>query len=270
MYVTESQAFANVEYSWEMGFKGKGFASLGYGYIWDDFYNKNIAAISNSDVSKFQNRAAALTFGYERFTLNNLLYPSAGSQIKASAYIGLEDAKTTYMESNSDATYVARPKGRIEALWKNYFQIGRNFSFGTYAAGMMTIMHGNRNYLAAMISNPEFAPMPSFKNYFNTAFRASNYLSAGVSPVWSPVSKLQIRGDFFGYFPVRNEIRKENGNLGYDGWFRKAEFMGEISAVYNFPFASLSVYCNYLSYPARNWNVGVSFGWLIQAPRFPH
>ena len=33
--------------------------------------------------------------------------------------------------------------------------------------------------------------------------------------------------------------------------FRKAEFIGELAAVYNFPFASLSLYGNYLSYPAR-------------------
>ena len=45
------------------------------------------------------------------------------------------------------------------------------------------------------------------------------------------------------------------------------EFIGEAAVVYNFPFASLSVYGNFLSYPARNWNFGINLGLLFHAPR---
>ena len=45
-------------------------------------------------------------------------------------------------------------------------------------------------------------------------------------------------------------------------------YMGEAALIYNFSFASLSIYGNYLSYPARNWNFGISFGLLFTAPRF--
>ena len=87
-------------------------------------------------------------------------------------------------------------------------------------------------------------------------------------PIWKPFRNMQLRGDFYVFAPVRNAVRLAGGRLGYDGWFRSAEFIGEVAAVYNFPFASLSVYCNYLSSPARNWNFGINFGVYLQAPRF--
>lgn len=120
---------------------------------------------------------------------------------------------------------------------------------------------------ATLIHAPAFAPTPSTKNYFNTAFRADNYLAAGLIPIWNPVQKFQIRGDFYVYSPIRNLV-DEGLTCRYDGWFRKAEFLGEVAAVYNFKFASLSLYCNYLSYPAHNWNFGINFGLLFQAPKF--
>ena len=34
------------------------------------------------------------------------------------------------------------------------------------------------------------------------------------------------------------------------------------------PFASICGYVNYLSFPARNWNVGLSFGLYFTASKF--
>ncbi|MDE5869844.1 MAG: patatin, partial [Muribaculaceae bacterium] len=82
-----------------------------------------------------------------------------------------------------------------------------------------------------------------------------------------PVNKLQIRGDFYVFSPIRDLQRGENNSAIYKGWFNRAEFIGEMAVVYNFPFASLSLYGNYLSYPARNWNFGINFGLLFHAPK---
>ena len=118
-----------------------------------------------------------------------------------------------------------------------------------------------------MIHAAAFAPTPSTKNYFNVAFRSDNYVAVGAMPVWTPITNAQLRGDFFAFCPVRNV---KEGNLGmtvYDGWFKKPQFIGEVAAVYNFPFASLSLYANYLSSPAHNWNFGINLGLYFQAPR---
>ena len=58
-----------------------------------------------------------------------------------------------------------------------------------------------------------------------------------------------------------------NAPAEFGGWFRNVEFMGEIAAVYNLSFASLSIYGNYLTSPAHNWNFGLSFGLYFMAPK---
>ncbi len=130
-----------------------------------------------------------------------------------------------------------------------------------------TLQQLKQNYTATLIHAAAFAPTPSTQNYFNEAFRSDNYVAAGLIPVWNPLGKLQLRGDFYVYSPIRNLVADGPAHTRYDGWFRKAEFIGELAAVYNFPFASLSLYGNYLSYPARNWNIGINFGLLFHAPK---
>ena len=114
---------------------------------------------------------------------------------------------------------------------------------------------------------PAFAPTPSTQNYFIPAFRAPSYLAAGVMPIWVPFSRTQIRGDFYLFSPIRNVRANEYGMAYYNGWFRSAEFVGEIAAVYNLPFASISIYANYLTSPKANWNFGINFGLFFQAPK---
>lgn len=268
-FISDWQAYCEAAYEWQMGRKGLGFVSAGYGCLWDRFYDNHVKNYSEARKDKSDNRIAALRIGYERYTLDNDMYPSAGDRVFAQIYGALEKSK--YRSGRDDGIshgYVSYPKCRVDILWTRYFRIRKNISLGVSGSGMMTFLHSRQNYMSVLINNPAFAPTPSTKNYFNKAFRSGSYLSAGFSPVWSPLQRLQIRGDFFGYFPMRNEVETSIGKLAYKGWFRRAEFIGEVAAVYNFPFASLSVYGNYLSYPARNWNFGISFGILLQAPRF--
>lgn len=118
-----------------------------------------------------------------------------------------------------------------------------------------------------MIHAAAFAPTPSTRNYFNVAFRSDNYAAIGLIPVWTPYSRAQIRGDFYAYCPLRHVAEGKDGMAKFDGWFKKPQFIGEISGVYNFPFASLSIYVNYLSSPSHNWNFGINFGMYFQAPK---
>ena len=201
--------------------------------------------------------------------IDDATYPSSGSLWDAKAVGLLEHAK--HVPAGGDASrigYEDCPKARLQLEWKRFFPLHRRFTVGVAASGMATLEHRRQNYTAALISAPAFAPTPSTRNYFNPGFRSDNYLAAGVMPIWKPFRNMQLRGDFYVFAPVRNAVRLADGRLGYDGWFRSAEFIGEVAAVYNFPFASLSVYCNYLSSPARNWNFGINFGVYLQAPRF--
>ncbi len=266
-FISDYQAYVRLKYCRAIGRTAKLYADLGYGYLWDKYFSDNVKNYSTSGRDKTQYKVGALRVGIERNTLNGIMYPSEGMKLNAYLFAAYEHSK--YMpyepETESSASY---GKARIEIDWEHYFSINKHFKIGGKGNVVATLRKYHQNYTASMISAPAFEPTPSTRNYFNESFRSDNYLAAGVIPIWKPFGNMQIRGDFFVFSPIRNAYKKSDGCLGYNGWFRKAEFIGEVAAVYNFSFASLSVYCNYLSSPARNWNFGINFGIFLQAPRF--
>lgn len=268
-FVNESQQFVRLEYSVAAGKPAKIYSRLSYGHIRDEYF----ADLSSSSLQRDRTDylTTAVQVSYEYNTLSNQLYPMAGRWIEADI-LGEYDrnklhGKAGIGEGKSDKSdYINHLALSAKVGWKEFFPLHKNFILGGLAEGLMTLSKPYQNYTATLIHAPAFAPTPSTKNYFNTAFRSDNYLAAGVLPIWNPAQKFQVRGDFYVYTPVRNLEPWGNG-CRYAGWFRKAEFLGEIAAVYNFKFASLSLYCNYLSYPARNWNFGLNLGLLFQAPK---
>lgn len=266
-FITEAQQFLRLEYSTAVGKPAKAYFRGSYGHMADEYFPPALNQTRQRDRTDY--RGGALEAGYEANTLGNQLYPMEGRMLLANLLATYLQAKDSYSGLDSPAT--AYDNGHLslslKGEWKHFFPLHKNFILGGMAEGLVTFAHLYENYTATLVQAPAFAPTPSTRNYYNTAFRANNYLAFGAIPIWNPVQKFQVRGDFYLYSPIRNLTATPEG-CRYDGWFRRAEFIGELAAVYNFKFASLSLYCNYLTYPARNWNFGINFGLLFQAPRF--
>lgn len=265
--INELQEYLRLEYSVATGRPAKAYVNFSAGRLVDNYFLMSESPQTGRDLTKYH--SLALKGGYEYNTLSNLLYPMSGRLTQANVIGMYERSKFLPADAalNADPSYAGHFNLSVEAEWKNFYPVHKNFIIGGMAKGVATLAKLYQNYVATLIHAPAFAPTPSTKNYFNTAFRADNYVAAGVIPIWNPLQKLQVRGDFYLYSPIRN-LKNEGMTCRYDGWFRKAEFLGEVAAVYNFKFASLSLYCNYLSYPAHNWNFGINFGLLFQAPKF--
>jgi NTE family protein len=267
-FITDTQGFLQMNYEWALGREAKGFASLAYGWEGDNYFPYNNGDFNTSSKDKSRYKIAALKAGVELNTLNDQLYPSEGKEWKLNLLLSHETSKfISGTPTEASIPWKGHLRGSAELLWRHYFGLHRNFKLGAMVNGLATLQKLYQNYTAAMIHSYAFAPTPSTRNYFNVAFRSDNYGAIGLMPVWSPVSRAQLRGDFFFYCPIRGVKEGSDGTAHYNGWFRKPQFIGEVAAVYNFPFASLSLYANYLSSPSRNWNFGINFGLYFQAPR---
>ena len=267
-FISENENYARVNFGWAMGRKGKGTFSAGYGYISDHYYPSQMADYSSARKDRSTHKIFAVKAGYEKNTLDYALYPTTGEDMKAMLLYAYD--KSSFLGNEQGASphhLVGHGFGRAEFLWRKFHVVDRHLNVGWLANGVMTAGSPYQNYMATLIQAPAFAPTPATKNYFNIGFRADNYLAGGVIPIWKPVGNLQLRGDFYLFAPVR-ELKEREGRAVYDGWFRRSEFIGEVAVVYNFSFASLSLYGNYLSYPSSNWNFGISFGLYFQAPKF--
>ena len=53
----------------------------------------------------------------------------------------------------------------------------------------------------------------------------------------------------------------------YGKFLHSFKYMGEAALVLQLPFASISLYANGYSYPAKNFNFGLNIGYLIFNPR---
>ncbi|MDE6336966.1 MAG: patatin-like phospholipase family protein [Muribaculaceae bacterium] len=269
-FINDTESFFRLNYCFALGREAKGFANIAYGWEADNFfpYNQTNFATAKKDKSRY--RIAAFKTGIELNTLNDQMYPSSGREWKANVLISQEANKFFSGDPEvtpSDTKWGHHLRSSLELLWRHYFPLHDNFKLGAFVNGLGTIQKLYQNYTATMIHAAAFAPTPSTRNYFNVAFRSDNYAAIGTMPVWTPISHAQLRGDFFMFCPIRGVKQGSSGITVYNGWFTKPQFVGEVAAVYNFPFASLSLYANYLSSPARNWNFGINFGLYFQAPR---
>ena len=145
--------------------------------------------------------------------------------------------------------------------------MGRNFSLGLNADVMLSSRGLLNTYYASLVNAPAYTPTAATSNVFNKRFRANSFVAAGVTPIWMPVKNAQVRLTANMFLPVRRIEQASAGAAApaWGGWFRNPEFIGELDVVYNLPFASVCGYVNYISYPARNWNVGLSFGLYFTA-----
>ena len=87
-------------------------------------------------------------------------------------------------------------------------------------------------------------------------------------PVYRYSDALSARVGFYGFLPLR-EIREDASSAAYYGpWLSDPQFYGEAAIAYRLPFASIAGWCNYATGQNHGWNVGISFGIYITAPRF--
>ena len=267
-FITEVDNFARASFVWAIGRKMRGTVSLAGGYIADSYYPSSLDNFSDRSKDRTQYRIGVATVGIDQSTLDNELYPSSGLAWHSKLRFSYEMSRFLPQgEKQGEGGFSGTPRASVDLFWKQFFPVRRTFRFGASAYAYATAQQLRQNYTATLIHAPAFAPTPSTKNYFNVAFRSDNFVAAGVIPIWTPRRNMQIRGDFYAYAPLRELKDMGESPAEYGAWLNRVEFLGEVAAVYNFPFASLSVYVNYLSYPSNNWNFGINFGLFFQAPK---
>lgn len=264
--ITEDQKFIRAYYCLATGNMSIASFSATYGSREDQYYSLSDSENRAYGRNKTLTRLASAQITWDYNTLSSDIYPMSGRRLKFDI-TGEWNLSDFYPFSGNRIKYKRHFKASISALWTEFFKLHHNFRLGITLDALMTLGPLYQNYTAEIINAPAFAPLPSVANYFNPRFRSDNYVAAGITPVWNPFQKLQFRGDIYAFVPSRNIMPGPDGSAIRSGWFDRPGFISQISAVYNFNFASLSLYCNYLSNPEANWNFGISFGFFFLAPK---
>lgn len=244
--------------------------SIGYGKLQDNYFQSSVINFDKdrSDRSTYNLLGGAI--GFYGSTLNARQYATKGyfEKLVAQVFSG----KEKFIPGNPTETSVTTKERQswlqISYMKYAYHTMSPKFTLGWMAEMLYSSKNFSENYTATMLQAADFSPTPHSKLMYNEAFRANQFLAAGIKPIFVFNDMFQFRSEFYGFVPIF-PIKKNALNKAYYGKaFSRFEYIGEISVICRLPFGAISAYVNHYSSPKKEWNVGLTLGWQLFNYRF--
>lgn len=244
--------------------------SIGYGKLQDNYFQSSVINFDKdrSDRSTYNLLGGAI--GFYGSTLNARQYATKGyfEKLVAQVFSG----KEKFIPGNPTETSVTTKERQswlqISYMKYAYHTMSPKFTLGWMAEMLYSSKNFSENYTATMLQAADFSPTPHSKLMYNEAFRANQFLAAGIKPIFVFNDMFQFRSEFYGFVPIF-PIKKNALNKAYYGKaFLRFEYIGEISVICQLPFGAISAYVNHYSSPKKEWNVGLTLGWQLFNYRF--
>lgn len=244
--------------------------SIGYGKLQDNYFQSNVINFDKdrSDRSTYNLLGGAI--GFYGSTLNARQYATKGyfEKLVAQVFTGKEKFIPGNPTETSFTTKDRQSWLQISYMKYAYHTMAPKFTLGWMAEMLYSSKNFSENYAATMLQAADFSPTPHSKIMYNEAFRANQFLAAGIKPIFVFNDMFQVRSELYGFMPIF-PIKKNALNKAYYGKaFSRFEYLGEISVICQLPFGAISAYVNHYSSPKREWNVGLSIGWQLFNYRF--
>ena len=244
--------------------------SIGYGKLQDNYFQSNVINFDKdrSDRSTYNLLGGAI--GFYGSTLNARQYATKGyfEKLVAQVFTGKEKFIPGNPTETSFTTKDRQSWLQISYMKYAYHTMTPKFTLGWMAEMLYSSKKFSENYAATMLQAADFSPTPHSKIMYNEAFRANQFLAAGIKPIFVFNDMFQVRSELYGFMPIF-PIKKNALNKAYYGKaFSRFEYLGEISVICQLPFGAISAYVNHYSSPKKEWNVGLTLGWQLFNYRF--
>lgn len=243
--------------------------SFGIGKLEDNYFQSNVIDFEKDRSDQSVYRLLGGAIGFYGSTLNARQYATKGYYEKLIAQIFTGKEKFIPGNSPGTATWKERQSWlQISYMKEAYHTMSPKFTLGWMAEAVYSSKNFSENYTATMMQACDFSPTPHSELMYNEAFRANQYIAAGIKPIYVLNDMFQVRTEFYGFVPIF-PIKKNSFNKAYYGKvFSRFEYLGELSVVCHLPFGAISAYVNHYSSPRKEWNVGITLGWQLFNYRF--
>lgn len=217
--------------------------SIGYGKLQDNYFQSSVINFDKdrSDRSTYNLLGGAI--GFYGSTLNARQYATKGyfEKLVAQVFSG----KEKFIPGNPTETSVTTKERQswlqISYMKYAYHTMSPKFTLGWMAEMLYSSKNFSENYTATMLQAADFSPTPHSKLMYNEAFRANQFLAAGIKPIFVFNDMFQFRSEFYGFVPIF-PIKKNALNKAYYGKaFSRFEYIGEISVICQLPFGAISL-----------------------------
>ena len=246
---------------------------FGYGALTDNYYQSSVIDFSNDRADQSTYKLLGGSIGFYGSTVDSRQYATRGyyEKLIAQVFTGHEWFAPGTSAASKDQEPVNK-KGQswlqISYMKEAYHRLASRFVLGWMTEALYSSKNFSTNYTATMMQAGEFAPTPHSQLMYNEAFRANQYVSAGIKPIVVFNDMFHLRTEFYGFMPIFPIKRNEMNQAYYGKAFSEFQYMGELSLVCKLPFGSISAYVNHYSSPNNEWNVGLTLGWQLFNYRF--
>ena len=200
--------------------------SIGYGKLQDNYFQSSVINFDKDRSDKSTYNLLGGAIGFYGSTLNARQYATKGyfEKLVAQVFSG----KERFIPGNPTETSVTTKDRQswlqISYMKYAYHTMSSKFTLGWMAEMLYSSKNFSENYTATMLQAADFSPTPHSKLMYNEAFRANQFLAAGVKPIFVLNDMFQFRSEFYGFMPIF-PIKKNALNKAYYGKaFSRFEF----------------------------------------------
>ena len=268
---TQNEMFGKLRMGLPMTLKGRVEFGFSYGMLNDHYVQNRETQIANPATDKSAYSIGSVFSQIESYTLNNIMYPTAGYHFLASGHGFYGN------ESYESPNFPSRNVEGIEDWWlqfkgkyEQYFPLTSRVILGAHAEFAFSTRAFSQNYTATIIQAPAFEPTVHSRIVFNDAFYANKFVGIGVKPIFKITNSLHVRNETYGFLPYQSIYRKADNTAAYSEPFTSFQYMSELSLVLDvFKVGSVSAFVNYYSAATSSqWNFGINIGCLLFNDKF--
>lgn len=245
---------------------------LGIGGLEDRYFQTSVIDFDNDKADRSSYTVFGGSVAIEGNTLNSRLFATAGKRERLVAHIY---TGTEHFKAGTESTDVFNGQYKYIQSWlqlsyefERYNALSEKFILGSYLRAYYSSRNFSHNYKATLMQAGVFAPTPHSQITYNEAFRANQFVGAGIRPIFALNSIIQARAEAYCFAPIFPIEEDEQQKASYGKVFSRIEYMGQLSFVVRLPFGAISLYVNHYSSPSKNWNAGLTLGWQLFHSRF--
>ncbi len=244
---------------------------IGFARLKDRYYQTHVIDFESGRYDKSQYNLLGGLISFNGSTLNAKQYPTQGYReaLIAQIFTGKESfLPGVESESNKQMTNIRHSWLQLSYMKEAFHSMSERWTLGWYLKALYSSKNFSHNYSATMMQAGEFTPTIHSRFNYNSAFRANQFVGAGIRPILKLGQMFHLRGEVYAFMPIYPMLRNEENRAYYGKPFSQFEYLGEISLVCKLPIGVISAYLNHYSSPKREWNVGLNIGWQLFNYRF--
>ncbi|MEZ4721642.1 MAG: patatin-like phospholipase family protein [Flavobacteriales bacterium] len=258
-YLIQTDRFFRGDAAFGLSNKSKFMIGGGGLSLLDRYYQtQEIGDDDLADVTLFNGSTFSASF--EQNSLNNKLYPNAGSMIMFSARYSTGEEIYNPGPTSIDPNRKVKLHDWFDLKFAyDHYYVSKGFlRLGLYAEGVYSTLSLFSNYASSTLREPSFQPTPESKTLFLESFRAYQFAAVGHKFILNIYRGLDLRLEGYVFQPYRYVDRykaetdlNNNGNLEDDFAFRERRnfdfryILATANAVYKSPLGPISFSVNY-------------------------